>query len=585
MSTSRATSCLPSPQQPSRAFGLLLGLLLGLVLPLLVPPNADAHALAPLNLNAQESLSLAGRVHVIADPEHRFTPADLPTLWQMAQTRQDAPRLSYEVGRHVLLFEVINTAPDPHYVLSFLLPTLQRVELIARPLHGGTPQMHSSGRSIHAHERALPVIGHNLPLVLNPGEPYRVALFIESPQPPSINLREIEIQSLPSFNRHVLRLQIVLLLSLGALLALALHSLSLWTRVRERIYLYFAGYTLASTLLWLTQYEVLRLLWLPATNTDQLNLSANNAMVLCVLLFSREFLHLHQVAPRLGRIFDIAAIVVALLLALNPLVDYATAYHLQASAAGMALALMALGTWQSWRAGVLAARLFTLAFSLLFISASLTIVDPLLPALPTATLRLATLTSTAMGMLIMAYAVAERMHQLQGRASWAERLARTDGLTGLRNRAAFDADIAALIADERPRDLLVVFCDVDGLKRINDDLGHRRGDELLEGFARELRRGFREVDHIYRIGGDEFVLLLFVASAPDPQGWLQERLASALQNLRAAGFASADVSVGVAHLHEVDGNPADALALADSRMYHAKKSKKRADSTPARLPV
>ncbi|RVU42455.1 GGDEF domain-containing protein [Lujinxingia sediminis] len=572
------SSTSTSPRSPwAGVYRASLALLLFCAL-LGIPPHLSAQPAPVMRVTAQNNVSLASGVTIIADQEARYTPADLRDLRRLAI---DLPlhtggTLPYEVGRHVLLFDVVNTSPDPNVVLSFLLPTVQEIELIATPKLGGLPHHLRAGRNLHALDRPLPVIGHSLPLSLRPDEPYELALFITARVPPHIHLGEIELQSRRTFNQHSLRLQITLLLSLGILLALTVHSLSIWARVREQVYLYFACYAFASAILWLTHYEIVRIFMLPDLDTGLLNLTANNAMVLFALLFAREFLSLRLVSPRLARGFDVATLGVTLLLGINPVVNYTLAYHLQAGSAGLALVLMSLGVWRSWRAGVSAARIFLLAFSLLFIGAWLTIADALFLDLPTATVRLATLASTALGMLAMAYSVAERMQQLQGRVSTAESVARTDRLTRLRNRSAFEEDIAAMLDAAQNPDVMVVFCDLDGLKAINDEQGHKYGDELLFAFADELRQGFRDIDHIYRIGGDEFVLLLPNPGPPDERDWLNERFARILDRLRRQGFTHADVSTGAAHLEEVEGDPMDALALADSRMYHAKNAKKSA---------
>ncbi|TXD37204.1 GGDEF domain-containing protein [Lujinxingia vulgaris] len=578
-------SSTPTPARPRLAGLPLMALAMFAFLALMVAPRqTDAQPAPSIRVSANSNVSLARGVKVIADADAHYTPADLPELRRIAG---DLPlhtggTLPFEVGRHVLLFDVINTAPDPNVVLSFLLPTVQEVELIATPKLGGLPQHLRTGRTLHALDRPLPVVGHSLPLSLRPDEPYEIALFITARVPPHIHLGEIELQSRRTFNQHSLRLQITLLLSLGILLALTVHSLSIWARVREQVYLYFACYTFASAMLWLTHYELLRIFVMPDTDTSLLNLTANNAMVLFVLLFSREFLSLRLVSPRLARVFDAATLAVTLLLGVIPIASYTLVYHLQAGAAALALSLMALGVWRSWRAGVSAARIFLLAFSLLFIGASLTIADAIILDLPTATVRLATLASTALGMLAMAYSVAERMQQLQGRVSTAENVARTDSLTRLRNRSAFEEDIAAMLDAEQNPDVMVVFCDLDGLKSINDERGHKHGDELLFAFADELQQGFRDVDQIYRIGGDEFVLLLPNPGAPGERDWLENRVEHILERLRRRGFARADVSIGAAHLDEVEGDPMGALALADSRMYHAKNAKKSAAKDRAR---
>lgn len=82
-----------------------------------------------------------------------------------------------------------------------------------------------------------------------------------------------------------------------------------------------------------------------------------------------------------------------------------------------------------------------------------------------------------------------------------------DSLTGLYSRTFFDEEMRRL-KDGRHCPLGIILCDVDGLKLINDAMGHDEGDRLLLAAAEILRTSFRESDIVSRIGGDEFVVLL-----------------------------------------------------------------------------
>jgi diguanylate cyclase (GGDEF)-like protein len=87
----------------------------------------------------------------------------------------------------------------------------------------------------------------------------------------------------------------------------------------------------------------------------------------------------------------------------------------------------------------------------------------------------------------------------------AERLARTDALTGLGNRRGMDTAIADLAARGVPFSLLHV--DLDYFKAVNDTLGHAAGDQVLTEVARILERQTRDNDLVIRLGGDEFVII------------------------------------------------------------------------------
>jgi diguanylate cyclase (GGDEF)-like protein len=91
-----------------------------------------------------------------------------------------------------------------------------------------------------------------------------------------------------------------------------------------------------------------------------------------------------------------------------------------------------------------------------------------------------------------------------------ERAARFDKLTGLLNRAYLEKDAQREVRKARTADgyLSVLFCDMDKLKRINDDLGHDAGDKVLRQVGAALRSKLRQQDLIGRYGGDEFVVVL-----------------------------------------------------------------------------
>lgn len=101
----------------------------------------------------------------------------------------------------------------------------------------------------------------------------------------------------------------------------------------------------------------------------------------------------------------------------------------------------------------------------------------------------------------------------------AERLAHTDTLTGLPNRRALEKRLQE-ISQQADADgqYGVLFIDGDNFKRINDELGHARGDEVLQGSAKVImeavRAGEGGRDKAYRLGGDEFVVLMYLG----PQG-------------------------------------------------------------------
>ena len=143
----------------------------------------------------------------------------------------------------------------------------------------------------------------------------------------------------------------------------------------------------------------------------------------------------------------------------------------------------------------------------------------------------------------------------------------TDGLTGLANRRALmrDLDHAATQATGSDRYTLALF-DLDGFKQYNDAFGHAAGDALLQRLGVDLNAAVAGHGGAYRLGGDEFcVLLARDAAAGEPI------IAAALDALgeRADPF-TVDASYGLVALPAEAANAADALRLADHRMYALK---------------
>ncbi len=147
------------------------------------------------------------------------------------------------------------------------------------------------------------------------------------------------------------------------------------------------------------------------------------------------------------------------------------------------------------------------------------------------------------------------------------RMATTDELTGLANQRGL-LEVAREYPDKlagQPLDLAVVYVDVDGLKSVNDTLGHAAGDALIRSVADVLRRAFRPIDTIARVGGDEFAILL---RSPNPQ------LAQTLVDRVHEHLAEVGISASIGTASSTPGasqvDLADLLERADAAMYAVK---------------
>ncbi|MCQ2372953.1 MAG: sensor domain-containing diguanylate cyclase [Phascolarctobacterium sp.] len=93
------------------------------------------------------------------------------------------------------------------------------------------------------------------------------------------------------------------------------------------------------------------------------------------------------------------------------------------------------------------------------------------------------------------------------------RKSNVDQLTGLSNRRAYEDNIKEHINDALPQNFVLASIDINGLKDVNDKLGHAAGDEMLKGAAACLERCLGSYGSVYRMGGDEFTAMLFVDDA------------------------------------------------------------------------
>ena len=173
--------------------------------------------------------------------------------------------------------------------------------------------------------------------------------------------------------------------------------------------------------------------------------------------------------------------------------------------------------------------------------------------------------------------VTERVH-MRDELMW---MAVRDELTGLSNRRGFLtlAEQQLKSATREKRSMLAVFVDLDGLKAINDQLGHAEGDQAIKDMAGLMRDTFRDSDVVGRIGGDEFVALVTEGSPFRSDGIIQ-RLQTALVGFNADSGRSyiLSASIGVARYDPDSPTAIDNLVnRADSQMYENKQRRQRRD--------
>lgn len=161
------------------------------------------------------------------------------------------------------------------------------------------------------------------------------------------------------------------------------------------------------------------------------------------------------------------------------------------------------------------------------------------------------------------------MHIIANRTRALHQASFTDQSTRLLNRRAFEEEKARLAMSPLRNDFAYITADVNGLKTVNDNLGHAAGDELIQGAADCLRACFGRHGNIYRIGGDEFAAMLYLS---------QRQLEDAMAALDAATASwtgqlvkGLSISCGSATVREFPSeNIAELSRISDERMYAAK---------------
>lgn len=199
------------------------------------------------------------------------------------------------------------------------------------------------------------------------------------------------------------------------------------------------------------------------------------------------------------------------------------------------------------------------------------------PVIPTATAssRPETLSEALARLEALERVVAVAEKRADIRTAEAEALRRSDALTGLPNHTAFAEKAADALAQAKRSGLTValLLVDMDGFRAVNDALGHAVGDQVLVTCAARLRQVLRETDHLARLAGDEFAVLLQNLQSDSDAVHAAERILDVFANPVEAdeNQITCSVSIGVATSRECPAHDAPTLyQWSDLALHRAK---------------
>jgi diguanylate cyclase (GGDEF)-like protein len=564
---------------------------------------------------------LATQVEVLEDPSRQLQLDDVSGAAFVPYQHSGSVNFGYSSSAwwlRVRLDSRRETPPD--WLLEIAFPTLDDVRVFWNS--GGESGQVVTGDRLPFAERPLVHRHFVVPMRITPGEPLTIYLRVVSEGTLTIPLRlwqpaALHAHDLESYAAHALYF--------GMLLALGLFNLLLWVRLREAVYLSYVAFVTAMAVAQLSLNGLgFQFFWPEAVLWQFTSLnSAFAATGLFGVCFTRMFLQLPLYHPRLDRVMMAFSLSFALCAVAPMLLPYQPV-ALTTSLVGFSFAMLAVGCGMyAMRRGNPGARFFLLAWLVLLLGVALMGLRNL-AVLPTNFVTANGIQiGSAIEMLLLSFALAERIHLLRQEKEEAAaealkvelahvetlrqseqvleanvalrtreledanarlrenearltQLAQHDTLTGLANRALLFDRLEQAIRRARRKHcrFAVLLIDLDEFKPINDNWGHAVGDQLLVELARRLLACVRASDTVARLGGDEFVILLEEIDQQRSVRDLGNKILDALKQplLLPEGAIEPSASIGVASWPEDGEEAAQLLLAADQGMYRAKRA-------------
>ncbi|QYJ86961.1 GGDEF domain-containing protein [Shewanella mesophila] len=385
----------------------------------------------------------------------------------------------------------------------------------------------------------------------------------------------VDLYNSASFFHEQFVTNLTTLFAIAVMLTLALIALTLYAKTRLTVTLACAGYIGLHGLGWAAASGLVDDIFdIQTLNTTYLGMvmfpfAIASASQFTKLLFNLDYLH-----KRLAKLFNSVSLICLLFGLAMPLLSFSTSFIISHIIAMLWVPLaIAIGlkmlVYKDFRAKYYLLGNLLYGFSLLYyvISHSNLTSGLLHP-------ELVVVSALAADGFCILLSLAAWLQQKKQDYSRAYKQARIDPLTHIGNRFALHESLNQLATN-----YIITFIDYDGIKMINDKLGHDQGDKLLRYGAKLMSSTLGNKGEVFRTGGDEFVWLLSVNSSDaikDRLTQTEKMLALCHSDIKSK-WKTAGISYGIAHSLE-STNQSECLAMADQRMYQHKRSKQLAQS-------
>jgi diguanylate cyclase len=561
-----------------------------------------------------DRVALAGHYEIFEDPSRTLTATQVDDSTYGWTTQRHVLNLGHSTSAWWLRLKMTNPQGVPvTRILDLQNPRLDDIEFTLVRQGQARQTVHTGDRLPYA-TRALPYHGFAFPITLAPGESAQVLIRLDS-HDGYFGLLPMALLSEPEFQQDIQRHTLLCGLYYGGLLILLLYHLCLLGSTRDAAFAWYVGY-LGSLVATRFAMEGHASQYLTALPPDWVNQGLLLCYSMSVVLFGFMLLANLKtlLAQRRWLLWSCWAVLAlnAVPLPMALMGSYSGTLKIAMPATMLSIAfVMGVSVW-AWRVGMRHTRYFLAGGTcmLLGLLAERLWLESALPAHPLMAYGVAI--GSVLEALFIAIALAEGMNRMKAEKLRAERDAReaqsllndelgrlvqertlelesanqrlttlsiTDELTGAYNRRHFQEQLTERIAQARRSDDAIGLClfDLDHFKGYNDRYGHPAGDEVLRRVSATVSKHLkRSVDRLYRVGGEEFALLISSADHTLGDRFIEE-LRGAIQALalphekNETGVVTA--SFGLAWCSNVARAQIDAESLyraADEMLYQAK---------------